>query len=59
MFCVFSKAEKEAMSTTMSLPEGLHKVMQSENTLSASKLGGKKMSFRRKLPTSTKEENTE
>ena len=58
MFFIF-KAEKEAMSTTMSLPEGLHKVMQSENTISAPKLGGKKMSFRRKLPTSTKEENTE
>ena len=59
-FLSFCEAEKEAISTTVSLPEGLHKVIQSENTLSAApKLGGKKMSFRRKLTPSTREENTE
>ncbi|XP_028395941.1 ral GTPase-activating protein subunit alpha-2-like isoform X2 [Dendronephthya gigantea] len=52
-------SDREAISSTVSLPEGLHKVIQSENTLPAPKLGGKKLSFRRKLTPSTKEENTE
>ena len=51
-------ADKDAISATMSLPEGLHKVMQSDSALSAPKLG-KRMSIRRKLTPSTKEEHTE
>jgi hypothetical protein len=61
LFCSSYTVEKElAISGTLSLPEGLHKVMQSDSTFSAPKLGGKKMSFRRKLtPSTTKEENAE
>ncbi|XP_046849859.1 probable Rho GTPase-activating protein CG5521 isoform X2 [Xenia sp. Carnegie-2017] len=49
-------ADKEAISSTVSLPDGLHKVVQTDALLPAPKLGVKKLSFRRKQ---TKDENGE
>ena len=52
VFCL--AADKEAISSTISLPDGLHKVVQTDALLPAPKLGVKKLSFRRKQ---TKDEN--